>query len=234
MDGARALIIIIRRESEAAYHALLEKNEASTVFSMPCEGTAGKNLLSLLGLEDTEKTLLLSFMPRVRAARLMAQMVVDMGINLPGYGISLSVPVDSIGGLRSMKYLMGDKNDKLDEVNAMEDKHAYPYDLIIAIARKGFSEMVMDAARTAGAGGGTVLHAKGMASHAAATFFGISIAEEKELVLIAARREHKADIMHAIMDKAGSATEARAVVLSLPVDSVAGLRSVMTEEAPKA
>ena len=35
------------------------------------------------------------------------------------------------------------------------------YDLLLVIANQGYTGSIMDAARAAGAGGGTVIHAKG-------------------------------------------------------------------------
>ena len=57
-----------------------------------------------------------------------------------------------------------------------------------------------------------------------AKFFGVSISEEKEMVYIVANREKRDDIMRAIMEKAGSNTEAHGVIFSLPVDGVVGLK----------
>ena len=57
------------------------------------------------------------------------------------------------------------------------------FELIITIINRGFSEDVVDAAKSAGAQGGTVLHARGTGVHEAEKFFGISIQPEKEMVL---------------------------------------------------
>ena len=51
------------------------------------------------------------------------------------------------------------------------------YELIIAVAASGYTDLVMDAAREAGAGGGTVVHAKGTAAAHAEKFFGCPGAE---------------------------------------------------------
>jgi nitrogen regulatory protein PII len=95
--------------------------------------------------------------------------------------------------------------------------------LIITIVNKGNTDLVMDAARGAGAGGGTVLRAKGTGANMA-KFFGVSISEEKEMVYIVAQREKRDNIMRAIMEKAGSNTEAHGVIFSIPVDGVVGLK----------
>ena len=57
------------------------------------------------------------------------------------------------------------------------------FELIVAIVNRGFSDLVMDAARKAGASGGTILHGRGTGVHEAAQFFGVAIQPEKELVL---------------------------------------------------
>ena len=97
------------------------------------------------------------------------------------------------------------------------------YELIVAIYEKGYTELVMDAAREVGAGGGTVIHAKGTGS-GTEKFFGISLAEEKEIVFIVCRHFRKKQIMRAIMQKAGVDSKAHALVFSLPVSETAGFR----------
>ena len=60
----------------------------------------------------------------------------------------------------------------------------FSHELIMAIMNEGYSDTVMDAARSAGAGGGTVLHAKGTGRARAEKFFGVSLADEKDVVYI--------------------------------------------------
>lgn len=78
----------------------------------------------------------------------------------------------------------------------------FSYELIVAIANEGRTDTVMNAARAAGAMGGTVLHGKGTTSPESEKFLGVSIAKEKEVILIVARKEQKADIMRSIMTRA--------------------------------
>lgn len=92
----------------------------------------------------------------------------------------------------------------------------------MAIANEGRTDLVMNAARSAGAAGGTVLHGKGTGSDKAEKFYSVSIAQEKEVILIVAKTEQKAGIMRAILEKAGPNTEAGTIVFSLPTSEVAG------------
>ena len=98
------------------------------------------------------------------------------------------------------------------------------YELVIVIANQGYIELVMDAARGAGAYGGTVLHAKGTGMEQAEKFLGVSLAAEKEIILIVAKKQQKNDIMKAVMEQAGMESKAKSIVFSLPVTDTAGLR----------
>ena len=100
------------------------------------------------------------------------------------------------------------------------------YELVIVIANQGYIELVMDAARGAGAYGGTVLHAKGTGMEQAEKFLGVSLAAEKEIILIVAKKEQKNDIMKAVMEQAGMESKAKSIVFSLPVTDTAGLRLI--------
>ena len=88
------------------------------------------------------------------------------------------------------------------------------------------SSIVMDAARDAGAYGGTVIHAKGTGMEQAEKFMGVSLAAEKEMIFIVAKKEQKNQIMQAIMEKAGLDSKAKSIVFSLPVTDTAGLRLI--------
>lgn len=101
----------------------------------------------------------------------------------------------------------------------------FEHELIIVILNEGYSDTVMDAARAAGAGGGTVLHAKGTGSSRGEQFFGVRLADEKDMVYIISYKDEKAAIMQAISQQAGPGTKAGAICFSLPVSAVAGLRA---------
>ena len=110
--------------------------------------------------------------------------------------------------------------EKGEETELKETTH----ELLIVIANNGYIETVMDAARTAGAAGGTVIHAKGTGMERAEQFLGVSLASEKEMIFIVAKKEQKNSIMKAIMTQAGMESKAKSIVFSLPVTSTAGLR----------
>ena len=97
------------------------------------------------------------------------------------------------------------------------------YEVIICIVNAGYSELVMDAAREAGARGGTVIHAKGTANKEAEQYFKITIQPDKEMVLILVPEDIKDNVLHAIYRNAGLKSEGQGIAFSLAVDHVVGL-----------
>lgn len=180
-------------------------------------GTAVRSMLDILGIESNEKRVVLTIATQEKTRRLIDEQKRRLFIGVPGHGIVVSVPIKSIGGGKTVAFLGGSQQPAkyTPELN-------YSYELIVAIANEGRTDMVMNAARSAGAAGGTVLHGKGTGSDKAEKFYSVSIAQEKEVILIVAKTEQKAGIMRAILEKAGPNTEAGTIVFSLPTSEVAG------------
>ena len=105
------------------------------------------------------------------------------------------------------------------------------YALIVTILNRGFADQAMDAAKRAGAHGGTVLHARGSGIHEAEKFFGLQIQPEKVVVLILVQVEAKDEIIRAIVQEAGLNKEGRGLTFALPVDDVAGIVHLMRHES---
>lgn len=183
-------------------------------------GTATTEVLDYLGLEATEKAVLLCM--SARSPQLVRRAARDLWLDVPGRGILMTVPVGSIGGAAARDYLIQQEAEE-----HMESKRTH--ELLIVITNQGCTDQVMDAARSAGATGGTSIHAKGTGTELARKFFGVSIAAEKELVFIVAAAESRRDIMKAVMAQAGMQTKAQSLVFSLPVSEIAGLRLLEEE-----
>ena len=140
-------------------------------------------------------------------------------IDIPGNGVMLTVPLKSVAGGKTLSYLTDDlKAGGAPNMN-------FEHELITVILNEGYSDFVMDAARAAGAGGGTVLHAKGTGGTRGEKFFSVSLADEKDMIYIIAHKDEKAAIMRSINEQAGPGTKAGAICFSLPISSVAGLRA---------
>ena len=221
------LCVIVKRDQDEHLHSFFRAHQIDAVTSLLCQGTATKKLLNLLGLEETEKCFTFVMTARPRAKKLLSALISDLGLDMPGQGIAFILPVGSIGGASSLRHFTEGQNIILGEVTEMPNQNPLLYELIIALVQRGCSEMVMDAARKAGAMGGTVLHAKGTNPAGENSFFGMSIADEREMLMILSAANQKSTIMRTIMEDAGVNSPAHTIMFTLPVESVAGLRSVM-------
>ena len=190
--------------------------ELPLVIELIGRGTARKDVLDLLGLSTHEYHIFMTIADRESTQRLIDEARRNLYIDAPGQGIIVATPIKSVGGGKTLANLNGGRpTEGAPEIN-------FNYEIVLAIANEGHTDTVMEAAREAGARGGTVLHGKGTGSKDAAKFFGVSIASEKEVIMIVAKSSEKAAIMKSIVNKAGTQTEAGAVVMSLPVSAVAG------------
>ena len=216
--------IVDRGKGENVTH-LLQRDGVAAHFIALGNGTAHRDLLSLLGLRDTEKDVVISFLPTGQALKAMSRLSHALEIDLPGKGIAFTVPISSVGGARTLQYLTGgDTAAASEEENKPMEQENVQNDLVIAIVNRGFTDLVMDAARPAGARGGTVVHARGVGAKEVSQFFNITIEPEKEMVLIIVEHEKKIPVMQAIVRGAGLNTEGHGIVFSLPVTSVMGLK----------
>ena len=101
------------------------------------------------------------------------------------------------------------------------------HEVIFAIVNSGFAEDVMDVAREQGVRGGTILNARGVGKADAAAFFGITVHEDKEILMMVVEREIRDNVLNAIYKEMGMAKKAKGIAFSLPVSDVAGLAPKM-------
>lgn len=97
------------------------------------------------------------------------------------------------------------------------------FEVVLCILNNGFSDVAMDAARAAGARGGTIMHGRGTASKDAEKLFNITIQPEKEIVMILVAHDIRDAVLKSLYDAVGVNTAAQGIAFSLPVDDVVGL-----------
>ena len=222
------MFTITDRRSADGFARLYERHGVTVTLRTVGSGTAVQEMLSTLGLERTEKAVLMAAVTAQTWQAVRRDMRRVLRFDVPGTGIAFTVPLSSIGGKQALMFLTEHQPLIWKEESTLKDTR---YELLLTIANQGYTGSIMDAARAAGAGGGTVIHAKGTGMEGAARFLGMELVNEKELVLIVVRTPEKNRIMKAIMDGAGP--KAGAIVFSLPVTDTAGLR-LLEEEEPAA
>lgn len=104
----------------------------------------------------------------------------------------------------------------------MEEQESY--EIIIVILNEGFSEVAMNAARDAGARGGTITHARGTGTKEMEKKYGIVITPQKEMIYILVNSKIRDDVMSTMNKVVGTETNAQGIIFSLPVSDVSGLK----------
>ena len=200
MSKLNLMTTIVDRNQVRKYLHLYEEEGLQIMLVTLGDGTASGDVLDYLGLEATEKAVIFSVLTDENFYKTKKSLQKKLQIDAPGGGIAFIVPFSSIGGKKALQFFTVGQDFQKEEESALKDT---TYELVIVIANQGYIEMVMDQAEK---------------------FMGVSLAAEKEMIFIVAKKEQKNDIMKAVMEQAGLDTKAKSIVFSLPVTDTAGLR----------
>ncbi|MDO4356344.1 MAG: P-II family nitrogen regulator [Clostridia bacterium] len=226
MSELYLMITITDRQLSRKFSDFFEECHLKVLWKTLANGTATNTMLDYFGLEASEKVAIFNIATRESWIVARQGLRNRLNIDLLGSGVSFIVPLSSIGGKKPLFFLTQEQNFVKGEESALKDT---TFELVVVIANQGYAAEVMHAAREAGAAGGTVIHAKGTGMEGAEQFLGVSLASEKEMILIVVKSEQRNAIVRAVMDRAGLNSKARSIVFSLPVTSTVGLRVLETQ-----
>jgi nitrogen regulatory protein PII len=211
---------------------VFEEEKVRFYFVSKGRGTASSEILDLLGIGASDKAVITCLEQAVGVPILMKEARRKLKFNSPGAGIAFTVPVSAINDPILLVFKQSiHKNEKIAaELGNASSKGGerimaseFSNDVIVAIVNQGYSDELMNTAREAGATGGTVLNARGQAHQGAVKFFGVSVQNEKEMLIILTSREKKTAIMRAVCEAHGLNSKAHGIVFSMPVEDVMGL-----------
>lgn len=193
LDPSAALLItVLERQKTAAAIKTARNAGAPGGTVLMGLGTAENKWLRLLGLDDVEKELLYTILPSSLVPAVVTALKTTPSL-AGSRGIMFTINI--LRAFRSAQPSLFAFQETLMP-NARTNKPEY--ELISVIVNSGNADAVMDAARSAGATGGTIVHARGTARPEDTPFFGITIVPEKELVMILASTEKSSLIMESI------------------------------------
>ena len=221
-NRVKLLVSIVNTKDEPKLRETIDECSVSLAVSFAGAGTAHSQVLDYLGIGETEKAIVFSLIPESDEDRIMHEIRTKISLYLVGRGISFTVPLTGVSEIVAGGITRAASEKSLDGSKIMTSE-TRKYDLIVAAVAAGFAEEAMEAARSAGAAGGTIIHAHAMNNAKAEQFIGISLMQEQDVLLILTRREGKLPIMQALFEKVGLKTQAGGIIFSLPVDRTAGI-----------
>ncbi|MDR0930809.1 MAG: P-II family nitrogen regulator [Clostridiales bacterium] len=220
----KLLNIIIERKLSGEIIKLGQKSGVILANSTFCKGVASSRRLALLGLGESEKSLIHFAAEDSIIQEILEVLKNDYKIKKAGNGIAFSIPISSVVGKKASEMLKGTpKENKENITNGSENN--MEYELIVAILNRGYAEMAMQAAKEAGAKGGTIVKALGSKENLEAEFLGVPIHDEKDKLYVLTNIENKDNIMQAISKEAGLSTQGMGICYSMPVIDVVGLNA---------
>jgi len=175
---------------------------------------AKSNLAAILGLGETSKDLILMVVNNQVKNSVQNAILKATSREKKNFGELFAVPVDSV-------FKSGGFENSLEINNSEENEMNNDQQMITVIVNKGYADDVMFAARKAGAGGGTVINARGTARETDEQFFGMHIVPEKEMLIIVVPKEKKDDVINSISQLNCLKTPGMGIIYSSAVENFA-------------
>lgn len=223
----KLLAAIVDRDKGAAAAELFRREGLCFDFLCMGRGTASSQILDYFGLSETEKDVVLTLVPAPRVGTVIRLADERFHFDRPGRGILFTVPLSAVSG-QIPRVLCKQAAPGVEKEEDTVDT-AGRWALIVVVVNRGNVDAVMDAARSRGARGGTVLHARRVGMEDMEKVLGFPLQPEKEIVAILAPQTQKRPLMEAISGAAGITTEARGLLFALPVEDLIGLQALESE-----
>lgn len=99
------LITVVNRKKSEFYQDLLLSFEVNMQVAVHARGTASMQMLSLLGLEDTPKTVIFSFIREDKLQDALATLENKFQTIKDGRGVAYTVPLSSVIGVAAFGFL---------------------------------------------------------------------------------------------------------------------------------
>lgn len=222
----RMVLIITNHEYRRKLEQTFQNFRIPIYYQCQGHGTAPSEMLDIFGLSGSGRLLTIGLLPKFLVRDLLDALQQRIPLHKRGGGIVLTIPITGLQ--RPLFQLMNDQlretiEQKIEErvCNEMSDTQTGAgYAAIWVALSNGYSNDAIDAARSAGAMGGTILKGRRQNSERISRKLGISMQEEEEFVVIVTPREKKAAVMNAISDACGLRTDAHGIIVSLDRKSV--------------
>lgn len=181
------------------------------------KGTASSDMLDILGFDNTDKDIVISFGSENAVNAFAAKMSESIRGTSSYNGIVMVLGISAIN--RLIAVISSKSQENTDSEGKIQNmKSEFDYSLVLIAVNQGYTDKVMQTAKKAGATGGTVIRARLADSEHTGQFYGLNLQEEKEVVAIMTPGSTRDEIMEEVNREFGLRTDAQAIICALPVD----------------
>ena len=199
------IAIVPRGSAELITHAAVDAGAGGGTVSRG-KGTAANSILQILGFADSDKDLVYILTAADKTEQIMNAMKDAASDKKQPFGVIFTIGVNSFIKTGTVS----GRNENMTETT---------HQMITIIVNKGFADDAMAAARKAGAGGGTIMNARGTARPGDETFFGMEIVPEKDMILIVAENSNVQPILDAIKELPCLAKPGSGIAFASPAEN---------------
>ncbi len=184
----------------------------STIFMG--RGTVNNALLNFFSLYDERKEIVLLGTDSHTASHVLVELNKEFQFEKPNRGIAFTTSTCEIVGSRCYE------SEKTKEERGVNKPM---YQIIFAIVNRGKAEDVIDAAKAAGAKGGTIVNARGSGENENIKIFNMDIEPEKEIVMILSKEDITDAIVSSIRENLGIDKPGNGIIFVQDINKAYGI-----------
>lgn len=224
------VITVINDGQASAIVSLFDGVNSATSFITHGEGTAQSDLYDVLGFGEQKKQIIFSTIKRRDWPAVGELLKERFSISRAAKGISFMLDISAVAGISTYKFLTDRRIEpKEAERGIAQMDNAKEYEVIFAVVNNGYTDLVMNAAKRAGARGGTIINARGTGNKDIEKFYGVVISPEKQIVMILVPKEIRDAVLEQITAEVNIHSKGQGIAFSMPVDGVIGITSEENE-----
>ncbi|NLH96825.1 MAG: P-II family nitrogen regulator [Clostridiaceae bacterium] len=168
-------LILSEHQCQKCVHIARESGICRGILTIG-RGTVHSGILNLLGIKSQKREIVSFLLKKDKAKELLDRFTYELQLYKHGHGIAFLTSV-------LMANCETDKGQVFSNTGEISEEESM-YRKLTVIVDRGMAGDVMDVAFKAGAGGGTIMHGRGVGAEHTMKLFGIEIEPEKELVII--------------------------------------------------
>ncbi len=233
MEKLLAMWVVSPRDKVDKIISTFKLNNSNLQYTMYGKGTVSQELADTLGLDEETRAITVGVIKQSQEKNIYHHLEHKLRLDQEGHGIIFCLNITSVVGTYSYRFLANDVgSDKMEEnkpskkVENLQLQH--DFELVVVIVNTDATEKTIEAAKLAGARGGTIINAHGTGTAEANLLFGIRIVPEKAVVFFVVESKKKDAIMQTIAKEVGLSKPGQGIIFSQPVASAYGL--VVSEE----